>query len=276
MKTSTIVQISLITLGCLTLALAEILQPAGSNQKLQGKLANREKSSRSRDESQNDLQEYRIVLVEPYKSLIQITTRQILDKANVSRHVDIDLAMTIINEVGYVLARPTVLLTTLEVVLASAGLLVGTTFLIPGAHKQVEHLWRNPAQVLPLNRYFPNGLSHRSFRRLFSLFEDELLDRLSLREEPCRKQIMCQIGEACRTKVPHFPESASMLIKSLKLGLDENKYVQAFQIGYFEQDCTTINADAANHTCLVDSYKNLVAHVKGVGIELRKVILNRH
>lgn len=191
-------------------------------------------------ENEND----RITIAEPYKSIIQTTARFALAQTKLTKHVNIETAMNFLNDAGYFLSKPLVLLKALKVVAVTIATMLATMFFFPGAHKFAEAALNDPLDALNLDRYLTNGLQERSVLAALGSKTDETLSRVGLQDNSCRQRSLCYIGEILKCSFPHTSESITKFASDnfSSTSLKENVYARAFISGFVDRNCTGIGS----------------------------------
>ena len=157
------------------------------------------KASSDGQGEQADREQEVLVIVEPYKSLIQTTARYALTNSRASKYLDVERTMTLINNSVYYLAKtlPLVLvfkLVALTLVALSIGL-----FIVPDA------LWHNPVHVLGLEKYVSaSGLSDQSLLEAVNARTEELMAQFGLEDDACRRKTWCHLGDTLKLAAPSY------------------------------------------------------------------------
>lgn len=199
--------------------------------------------------------EQRLLLNEPYKSLIQTTTRYALIQTRVANYVNIDTAMTFINKVSYMLSKPSTLIKAVKTVAILITTLLtsalATLIFLPNVMWFILRAIRDPFNLLNLDKYLNNGISGRTLVETLSWQTDDLLGKIGLHESSCRERSVCYIGQALNYT---FPDTASTVTKFSQDNLPDavynkdNKYTKAFLAGFTEQNCTSANPDSSEQS----------------------------
>lgn len=202
---------------------------------------------------QNEIDD-RIRVVEPYKSMLQTTARFALAQTKVSNHVNIDTAMDLLNDAGYMLSKPANLFRVIKVVASLITILITTTFFFPGAHKFISAAWRNPVNALNLDKHLSNGINEKSMLDIIGSKTDDALGRIGLQDSSCKQRSLCYMGEILKCS---FPETANSITRFTSdnfsnTGIKENVYAKAFISGFVDRNCTKVGSDApeTSHNCL--------------------------
>lgn len=207
------------------------------------------------DINQYDIEE-RIHVGEPFKSLLQTAVRFMLAQTKVSNHVNIDTAMDFINNMGYMLSKPSTLIKMVEVAAITVVGLLGATLFFPGFYKFLDSAWKDPVNTFNLDRYLSNGISERSVLGVIGSTTDEALSRVGLQDGSCRERSICYLGEMLKC---HFPDTSDMMTKFAtenfsSSSYNENKYFRAFTSGFVDRNCTKIAGSSdqggENKNCL--------------------------
>lgn len=232
-------------------------------------LASRSRRSPQRDASpdelamkQNEIDD-RITIGEPYKSLLKTTARFALAQTQVTKHINIETAMDLLNDTSYLLSKPSTLLKAIKVAAVSAATLIATIFFFPGAHQFLEAAWQDPLNTLNLDKYLTNGLQERSVLAVLGSKTDETLARVGLQDNSCRERSLCYLGEMLKCS---FPQTADSLTKFAtdnfsSTGIRENIYGRAFISGFVDRNCSKVGLTAAQetHNCLGSFFSSLLA-----------------
>lgn len=195
----------------------------------------------------------RIVVGEPYKSLIQTTARFALAQSKISNHVHIDTAMGVLNNASWLLAKPKNLLKVFKMVVVTMATLTATIFLFPGAWGFFKDVWEDPSNTLNLDRYLTNGISERSALSMLGSKAEETLSRVGLEDGSCRERSLCYLGEILKCSFPYTSESLARFASDnfSSTNVRENVYARAFLTGFVDHNCTKIMSDGKDsHNCL--------------------------
>ena len=231
-------------------------------------VANQQAASNSTGENQTSFNEIenndddqRIIIVEPYKSLLQTTTRFALAQTQVTQHMNIDTAMNLLNQIAYSLAKPIILLRVIKSIVVLLASLMTTAFFFPGAQKFLEAVWRDPNEAFQLDRYMRNGIQGRSVLAAIGSSTEETLNRVGLQDYSCRERSLCYIGEILKCS---FPDSSEKVTNFVTENLSssagkENVYARAFVSGFVDRNCTLVGLTNPNETknCLGDFFHSI-------------------
>jgi len=240
------------TLGNLWLIEAKVQQPYNELQfnsnSITGKrlIANHEskyQSSENGEDNQKQIEvDNRLIIVEPYKSLIQTTARFALTNTNVGKHLDIDIVMNFLNDAGYLIAKPVILFTVAKVVTVLVGILSLGLFFLPGAPQFLEAAWKNPAKTFGLKKYLSNGVYERSILKALNSRTEELLASVGLDDETCRQKSICHVGETIMTMMPQKTKTAVDFLQEnfSNIKPQGDIYFDAFSSGLINGDCSSI------------------------------------
>jgi hypothetical protein len=201
----------------------------------------------SANETGYDGDESRIVLVEPYKSLLQATTRFAVAQSSLTGYVNVDTAMDVISDAGYALSKPAILMSAFKIVAIIIATVTAGAFLVPASLVHaLDVSFRNPDRLLRIDRYLPDNFNKMDIVRLLNEKSDELLERFGLNDSACREQTVCQVGELLRCT---FPKKSKIFINFISENVSRpkyrsKKYFSAFLSGFIDQNCTTGNGDS--------------------------------
>lgn len=202
--------------------------------------------------------EERILINEPYKSLIQTTTRFALAQSGVSRHVDIETVMDIVNDTGYMLSRPSVFSKAKKVATVAVVTALTVVFFFPNSIKHPDEVLRKGTKVF--GQMFPNGILDESVIRTLGSRPDDLIERFGLASNSCREHMLCRTGQFLATT---FPQSSNSLIKFAKENLSsrkyrENRYIDVFLSGFADRNCSSFVAateeEGIKQTCIANIF----------------------
>lgn len=193
--------------------------------------------------------EDRITIVEPYKSLLSTTAKFALAQTRVTKFVQLDTAVRITGDLLSVILRPKVLVKLVRVLASAFAVLFTTTFFFPGTYHFMESVWTNPVDALNLDRMATSA--------------DETLNGFGLRDDRCREQTICQLGEILRCS---FPKTSEALIKFASdnfssSGITEHAYPKAFNQGFVERNCARLGYDNRDDSssCLSNFFNSILA-----------------
>lgn len=187
----------------------------------------------------------RIQVSEPYKSLIQTTFRFALAQSGASKHVNIETAMDLLNDTGFMLSKPSILSKFAKTVVVILATLLTSAFFFPGVYKFADTAWRDPQRVMKsFESYLPNGINERSVINLVGSRAEDFLANIGLTDSSCREQSICQAGELIKCTFPHTAESIIKFVSDhfSRPKYRENKYVNAFLSGFVEQNCQALSS----------------------------------
>lgn len=233
-------------------ALGPKIQDDNFNQQKTSQHSSSKSSSREDAISQNEDDSNRINVAEPYKSILKTTTRFALSQTKLS-HVNLETAMTMLNDVGYVLAKPSNLLKAIKIVTVTMATFLTATIFFPGAHRFLEKVWNDPLNTFNLD-------SERSV-------VDDTLSRFGIQDSSCRQRSVCYTGEAIRCLFPETSEDISKFFKEnfSNSGFKNHTYVSAFISGFSDKNCANVSPEAGDTSCLGSLINSLVLprHVNG-------------
>lgn len=221
-----------------------------------------------------------LVMAEPYKSLLQFTTRLALTRTNLSKHIDLDNAMSLLSDVAYFLSKPSHLMLAVKLVSVFVVSSLGLSFLLPGGSRFVESVWQDPSNSLDLDRYLSNGTSEQSVLEVVNARTDEAWSRVGDEARLCRQVSMCHFGEILHC---FLPRTSKMVIKfardnfSSKSNPFKNRpMAEAFVSGFVERNCTRLaslqaqpsdmssrSASQQSTSCLGDWLVSVFGHRSG-------------
>lgn len=186
-----------------------------------------------------------IQVAEPYRYMIQSTARFALTQTNIVRHISIDTAMDLLSTLAFLLARPKILIGMVGTAAAAIVSLIFITVFSPASFKFIEEVWKHPSMFLS------NGLEERSVMSIVRMQTENLINKLGLSDEICRKKSFCFAGELIRSC---YPRASKKLAKFAAENISapeiiDNPSVKAFVSGYMHQNCTAIKPEP-NQPCL--------------------------
>lgn len=214
------------------------------------------------DQTKRNESDTRIVIGEPYKTMIQTATRLALAQSRVTNHINIDTAMNLIGEAAHFLSKPKVLLKTLKVAMVIFVTMLATIFVFPSAHKFAGLAWHDPASALNLDRHLSNGLEARSVIEVIGSKTDQTLNRVGLESNSCRQKSICYFGEIVKCSFPTTAETLTKFASENFSGssIKENIYARAFISGFVDRNCTAVDASGPQeaHNCLGDFFNSIL------------------
>lgn len=209
---------------------------------------------------QNDIDD-RIVVGEPYKSLIQTTARFALSQTKISNHVHIDTAMGVLNNASWLLSKPKNLFKVFKMVAVTMATITATILFFPGTLKFFKAAWEDPASTLNLDRYLTNGISERSALSMLGSKADDALSRVGLDDTSCRERSLCYMGEILKCSFPYTSESIARFASDnfSSANIRENVYARAFLTGFSDHNCTKIISESQDsHNCLGNFFNRII------------------
>lgn len=191
---------------------------------------------------ENQIDDDRIHIAEPYANLLQMAIRFALAQTPISRHVNIDAAMEILTTAAIMLSKPSYLITFIE---ASAILIVfflTLTFFYPPSYVYAETIWRNPQGSLNLDNFLHSGISEKSILDLITSKTNDMLDNIGIHEESRRQKTLCYFGEAFKCSLPKTSDALTKIGSNFfsSNGIKDNIFATAFVAGFVDQDCSKI------------------------------------
>lgn len=213
------------------------------------------KSKRSKDDvdfiRQNEIED-RINLPEVYKTVLQTSTRFMLANTKLTKHVDIDTAMDVLSSAGNMLSKPSVLIKTVEAAAVVIVVMLAVTFLSPNTYKLFEAAWRDPANMLNLDRYFSDGLSEKSVLSTIGSKTEDVLARIGLQAMSCQEKSVCYVGEMLNCTFPKTAETMSKFAQDHlpNSSIKDYRLAKAFIAGFSERNCTKLPTDGGSQSCL--------------------------
>lgn len=216
---------------------------------------NNKQQQDSFDQNQNEIDDsgtssswdpnQRYILAEPFKSLVQTTTRYALAQTTMPNHMSIDTAMSLLSDVAYFLSKPINMLKAMKLVTIFIASSLGL-YMVPGGSDFIGSLWQNPSDALNLDNYLSNGLSERSVLDVVSARTDEALSSVGLEANFCREKSLCHLGEILHCFLPNTSQTiikfARENFSSNSNGLKEHPMTRAFVTGFVDRNCTRISA----------------------------------
>lgn len=223
------------------LALFTTLVAGGANNTTSRIRVYRDAQAPVEDTSQNEIDD-RIQVGEPIKSLLQTTVRFALAQTKLTKHMNIDMAMEVINGASFLLAKQKILIRVVEFAAFVVVSLIIVSILFPSSLRLIEAVWRDPVNTLNLDRYLSNGVHESSVLGLVGAKTDDLLKRVGLDHSTCRYRSICYIGEILKCTVPQTAESLTKFFSDnfSSSSLKEHGWVKAFSSGFVDQNCTNI------------------------------------
>jgi len=214
-------------------------------------------------DEQNEIDD-RIVVGEPYKSLLKTTTRFALAQTKISNHLNLDVAMDLLSDAGFMLSRTSTLIKLVKIVAVTIASLLATTLILPGTYKFVDAAWRNPSATLNFDRYLSNGVSEKSVLSVLGSKTDETLKRIGLQDYACREQSLCYIGEILKCS---FPQTSEGIIKFASenfsnTGIKDNIYARAFVSGFVDRNCSRVATSSETSNCLGNLFNSILVAPK--------------
>lgn len=215
-----------------------------------------------------EVEDDRIKLVEPYKSLFQTTARFALAQTKLTRHVNIETAMGFLGDLSYFLSKPANLMRAVKALAFIMASALATAFFFPGAHRFMDTILHDPSEALNLDRYLTNGISERSVLAALGSRTDETLSRVGLQENGCRQRSLCYMGEIIRCS---FPETSDNITKFASenfssTNLKDNTYARAFISGFVDRNCTSIGSSSENgresQNCLSNFFTSVLSGIE--------------
>lgn len=209
---------------------------------------------------QNDIDD-RIIVGEPYKSLIQTTARFALAQSKISNHVHIDTAMRVLNNASWLLAKPKNLMKVFKMIAVTMASLTATIFFFPGAWGFLRAAWEDPSNTMNLDKYLTNGISERSALSMLTSKADDALSRVGLDDSSCRERSLCYLGEILKCSFPYTSESLARIASDSFSGtnLRENVYSRAFLTGFIDHNCTKVMSEGEDsHNCLSNFFNTIL------------------
>lgn len=209
--------------------------------------------------SSNEIDSDRIVLPESLKSLVQTGIRFTLAQTPIVDHVKVDTAMTLINNASFKLSKPATLIKAIKVIAVTIATFIATSFFFPGAYHTIEALLSDPKNKLNFDKFFSNGISEKSVIGAISTNTDDILNRVGLQDNSCRKRSICYLGQAVKCMFPETSQTFAKFVSDNFSFMDykENKYSKAFLDGFVNRTCTTIE-DKDGPDCLQNIFSLMV------------------
>lgn len=219
--------------------------------------------SQTRDEENMDQSneiDDRIQLSEPYRTVLQTSARFALSQTKLSRHVDLETAMDLINSAGYMLSKPSVLIKTVEATAVFIVLLLTMTFLYPTSYKFIETVWRDPANTFNFDRYLSNGLSEKSVLATIGSKTEDVLSRVGLQTMSCREKSLCYMGEIINCTFPKTAETISKFAVNHfpNSSIKDHPLAKAFISGFSDRNCTRVTSDGGSQSCIGNFFNSLM------------------
>lgn len=204
--------------------------------------------------------EQRISISEPYKLLLETTTKFALAQTKVTKVVNLDTAVRILGDLGSIALRPTVLVKLVRALASAFAVLFTTTFFFPSTYYFMEAVWKNPIDTLSLDKLASNA--------------DEALSRMGLRDTRCREQSICHMGEILRCS---FPQTSDALIKFgsenlSNAAIKEHPYPKAFILGFVDRNCGQLSDEvraSQSASCLSNFFNSVLLNPRARGRDRR-------
>lgn len=238
--------IAVLLCSCICLGEAKLQQPYNELQFNSNSVVSKRNHqvNNLRYEDKNEIDD-RILISEPYKSLIQTTTRFALSNTQISKHVNVDIVMNFLNDAGYMLAKPIVLLSVVKAVAVIVGTLMLGVFFLPGAPQFIEAAWRNPIKAFGFKKYLSNGMYEKSVLAVLNTRTEELLARLGLDNDGCRQKSLCHVGEMIRTAMPQKSKAAVKFWREnfANIRLSDDPNFEALTSGLSNGTCSGVSSN---------------------------------
>lgn len=200
-------------------------------------------SSRSeQDQNANDDDDDdddRIIIAEPYKSLVQTTTRFAITNTKLSKHFNVDNIMNVLNSVGYLMARTSIIFAIAKAAAVSFVSIMVGLFFMPGALHYLDAAWRNPTKTLGLDKYMSNGLYEKSVLKALHDGTDQILNQVGFNDEKCRVKTFCHLGEMGKLMAPNKSRATVSFMRQYfaNVKLPNDPHMNAYTTGLVDGSC---------------------------------------
>lgn len=186
------------------------------------------------DVDSNDIDDDRIQVNEPFKTMIITSTKFALAQTRLPKYMQIDTAITILNNFAYMMSKPAVLIKVVKFVGVAITTIISATFFFPQTSKWMNQMLRGKIDTL---QYLSNGLSERSIVDMVNSRSDDALNSIGL-DTNCRQRSVCLVGSLIGCA---YPDAVTFVPSRLEsTGLKENIYTKAFTQGLVNRTCTNI------------------------------------
>lgn len=213
-----------------------------------------------------------IVLVEPYKSIIQTTARVALMQTKLSKNdQDLNRVMNLLDNVGHFLSKPGTLLKTIKLISITFTSILLSSVFFPETFRSLGHIFfANQANLLDIDFYIKN-VNNVEEKFIVDLLMSKLdyntiQERLGLSNDnpQCTLVSLCLSGDIMkrlsypysRTFIDKFSDPDNIDLSSLFN--KENNYVKSFISGFVDQNCTSLRT---NETCIANSIYLVVRYI---------------
>lgn len=183
----------------------------------------------------------RIQVSDTSKMLLQTSLRFALAQSGVTRYVDLETAMDVVSDTGFMLSKPSNLAKATKVVVIALATLMTSAFLFPNAYKFIDAILKDPSKQLRVEKYLSNGIYDKSILNLVGAKVDELLARVGMDDSACQELTVCQSAKALRCAFPQSTNGLARLFADnyTRPRYRQNKFVNAFYSGFVDRNCTS-------------------------------------
>lgn len=198
-----------------------------------------------------------LVIAEPYKSLIQSTTRLALAQTTIPNHVGLETMMSLLTDATNMLIKPGNLLVAIKLIFALLIPVLGLAILLPGGPTFLMSVWQDP---LNLDTFYRTRIADDRTLSVVSLSTEEFIQRVGLSNKKCRERSVCHFGQLIRYLAP---ETSQSLIKFARSNLSssssefrKHSLVRAFILGFVDRECKSLDQtlEPAKGVCMGDMF----------------------
>lgn len=193
----------------------------------------------------------RIQVSETSKMILQTSLRFALAQSGFTKYMDLETAMDIVNDTGFMLSKPSNLAKVVRFVVIALATIISTAFFFPGTYKFIDATIKDPTKNIHLDKYLSSGIYDKSIISLLGAKVDELLARVGMDDSSCQELTVCQSAKALRCVFPHSTNGLAKLVSEhyVRPKYRQNRYVNSFYSGFVDCNCSSL-AKTAKQNCI--------------------------
>lgn len=193
----------------------------------------------------------RIHISETSKMIMQTSLRFALAQSGFTKYIDLETAMDVVNDTGFMLSKPSTLAKVIRVAVIILATIMTTAFFFPGTYKFIDATIKNPTKTINLDKYLSNGIYDRSILNLLGAKVEELLARVGMDDSSCQELTVCQSAKALRCVFPQSTNGLAKLVSEhyVRPKYRQNRFVNSFYSGFVDRNCSSL-AKSAKQNCM--------------------------
>lgn len=193
----------------------------------------------------------RIQVSDTSKMILQTSLRFALAQSGFTKYIDLETAMDVANDTGYMLSKPSNLAKVVRVAVVALTMLMVSAFFFPSTYKFIDAAIKDPTKSIQFDKYLSNGIYDKSILNLLGTKADDLLARIGMDDSACQELTVCQSAKALRCVFPHATNGLAKVVSEhyVRPKYRQNRFVNSFLSGFVDRNCNSL-AKSAKQSCM--------------------------